>query len=767
MSMLKNKVLKIQGIDPNDKKNDKKEESINSKDKSSQKTTENETKINANPNNNKNIDEKKSILPQNSNNGSNGQGGPSGQGGPNKNIKQKKSPLSIALWVILGFLIVFLIWSIIVASGRVYLPTSDFFNDEKYGLSKAISEATADKKLLLNIEGISGGYKMSFYFNKKLVYTYYPNFQEFVNSAQSNGLMDSTNNVLIGSWIWNYTVYSPGFFTILIINWLPWLFFMVLAWVLIKKIIDSQSSTGKMNKKSLIPQISNIKFADVEGYPEIKEELSEVVDFLKNPQKYEDMGARAPKGVLLSGPPGTGKTLFAKAVAGESSIPFYSISGSDFVEMFVGVGASRVRSLFTQAKKTSPSLIFIDELDAVGRTRGSGVGGGNDEREQTLNQLLVEMDGFVVNSGIVVMAATNRPDVLDNALKRPGRFDRSIDIRLPDVKERKAILKLHANKYNRKFSKDIDWLNISMRTPGFSGAELENVINESAILAIRNNKKEITLEFIDEAIDRVIGGPAKTNNSMSKEEKELVAYHESGHALIGLMLEDAEKVQKISIVPRGQAGGYVLMTPKKEKIVQTKAELFAKIVSYMGGRVSEEIFFGKEKITTGAYSDIQEATKIARRMVTEFGMSDLGPVQLENYNNYPYSNNQKNYSEDTSSKIDDFVQKIINESYKKAHDVISKNKSMIKLFANALMIKEILNTEDIEYIFSNKKFTDEIIELEKLEKKSLKKNNSNEVKKENKKNIKSEKPNNSSKEDNNINKNFILKEEKNKKENEN
>ena len=507
------------------------------------------------------------------------------------------------------------------------------------------------------------------------------------------------------------------------------LFFGLLPWILIlggtywimMKVMKSQGSIGNMNNAAMSPQISNIKFENVAGYDEVKAELWEIVDFLKFPDKYNKVGARVPKGVLLSGPPGTGKTFFAKAVAGEASIPFYSISGSDFVEMFVGVGAKRVRELFNQAKMVAPALIFIDELDAVGRQRGAGMGGGNDEREQTLNQMLVEMDGFGANTGIVVMAATNRPDVLDPALKRPGRFDRSIEFRMPDVLERESILKIYAEQGGKEFSDDVVWSNIAGRTPGFSAAQLENVINEAAILSVRLKKKNITLDIIDEAIDRVIGGPSKSNNLMSAEEKKLIAYHESGHALVGLALEDAEQVQKITIIPRGQAGGYVLMTPKKEKFVQTKSELEAKLTSYMAGRAAEEIYFGKEQITTGAYSDIEQSTSIARRMVTEFGMSGLGPIQYEKpqgnvFLGRDYANSSRNYSGQLAHEIDKEVRQLIDKAYIQAIELINDNKNIMDLLAESLLIKETLTSEEAEFIYSKKKLPLQVEEMKKRSK---------------------------------------------------
>jgi cell division protease FtsH len=369
-----------------------------------------------------------------------------------------------------------------------------------------------------------------------------------------------------------------------------------------------------------------VRFKDVAGLEEEKEEVEELIDFLKNPKKFEKMGARIPKGVLLVGPPGTGKTLLAKAVAGEANVPFYFISGSDFVELFVGVGASRVRDMFKQAKHNAPCLIFIDEIDAVGRQRGTGLGGGHDEREQTLNQLLTEMDGFGANEGIIVIAATNRPDVLDPALLRPGRFDRQVTVSLPDQKERLAILGVHAK--GKVLGPSVNLENLSKRTPGFSGADLENLLNEAALLAVRRNKEAITMMEVDEATDRVLMGPAKTSRKYSDKEKRLVSIHEAGHAVIGLKLENAEDVHKITVIPRGVAGGYTMMMPKEEKMaVRTKQELLDQITGLLGGRCAEELFLNA--ITTGASDDFSKATKIARNMVTQYGMSDLGPIQLE------------------------------------------------------------------------------------------------------------------------------------------
>ena len=441
-----------------------------------------------------------------------------------------------------------------------------------------------------------------------------------------------------------------------------------------------------------------VKFDDVAGCDEEKEEMKEIIDYLKFPKKFEKMGARIPKGILLVGHPGTGKTLLAKAVAGEADVPFYSISGSDFVEMFVGVGASRVRSMFENAKKTAPCMIFIDEIDAVGRQRGAGIGGGHDEREQTLNQLLVEMDGINDNAGIVIIAATNRPDVLDPALLRPGRFDRQITVALPDRKGRTEILKVHAR--NKHLSSEIDLGALAKRTPGFSGADLENVLNEAAILAVRENKNEITMANLDEAIDRVMMGPAKKSRTYDDKTKELVAYHESGHAIIGLYLDDATVVQKVTIIPRGQAGGYNLMTPKDEKMMNTKNDLLATITSYLGGRSAEEMFF--DDITTGAVNDIERATNLARDMVTLYGMSSLGPVKYNGGNDNVFLgrdyNAPSNVSGQVAFEIDQEVRNIIDQCHNKAKEIIGEHKDELVRIAKALMEYETLTSEQVERI---------------------------------------------------------------------
>ena len=460
------------------------------------------------------------------------------------------------------------------------------------------------------------------------------------------------------------------------------------------KAFDFGKSTARLSRGK------SVTFADVAGCDEEKEELVEIIDFLKNPRKYAEIGARIPKGVLLFGNPGTGKTLLAKAVAGEANVPFFSISGSDFVEMFVGVGASRVRDMFKTAKENAPCIIFIDEIDAVGRQRGAGMGGGHDEREQTLNQLLVEMDGFTPNLGIIVMAATNRPDVLDPALLRPGRFDRQITISLPDVKGREAILKVHAR--NKHLDSAVKLDEIAQRTPGFSGADIENLLNEAALLAARSNRKVITTPDIDEAIDRVMMGPAKKSKKYTEKEKRLVAYHEAGHAVIGLKLENASVVQKITIIPRGQAGGYNLMTPKEETYGKTKSELLETITGYLGGRVAEELVFGD--VTTGAYADFQSSTRIARAMVTEYGMSSLGPVQYEHSGGSVFLGRdylkEKNFSDQVALEIDKEVRKIIEECYEKAKTVISENRGLLDTITHYLLKLETLNKSDIDEIAS-------------------------------------------------------------------
>lgn len=465
------------------------------------------------------------------------------------------------------------------------------------------------------------------------------------------------------------------------------------------------SSQFTFNKSRAKKQTqSKVRFNDVAGCDEVKAELTEMVDYFRNAKKYTRLGAKLPHGVLLVGPPGTGKTLLAKAVAGEAKVPFYSISGSDFVEMYVGVGAGRVRDMFKVAKQNAPCLIFIDEIDAVGRQRGAGMGGGNDEREQTLNQLLVEMDGFSDNNGIIVMAATNRSDVLDPALTRAGRFDRQITVDLPDKEGREAVLKVHSRK--KIMAADVDFKAIASRTVGFSGADLENILNDAAILAVRANREAINMNDIDEAIDRQIAGPAKTNRGISPEEKKRIAYHESGHAVLGIRLEHSEKVQRITIIPRGRTGGHVLMTPENDRFVLTKSELIARIVGLLGGRTSEELFIGD--ISTGASNDIEQATQIARLMVTEYGMSELGPIQYEKntgsvFLGRDYNSNKSNYSTQVAFEIDKAVRQIIDEAHEKAVSILSKYKADVELIAQTLLDKETITAEQIKYLIENRK----------------------------------------------------------------
>ena len=462
---------------------------------------------------------------------------------------------------------------------------------------------------------------------------------------------------------------------------------------------------GKSKAKLYNDEKKKVRFRDVAGADEEKQELVEVVEFLKDPRKFAELGARIPKGVLLVGPPGTGKTLLARAVAGEAGTPFFSISGSDFVEMFVGVGASRVRDLFENAKKNAPCIIFIDEIDAVGRQRGAGLGGGHDEREQTLNQLLVEMDGFGVNEGIIIIAATNRPDILDPALLRPGRFDRQITVGRPDVKGREAILQVHAR--NKPLDESVNMKALATRTPGFSGADLENLLNEAALVAARQNKKKIDMGDIDEATDRVIAGPAKKTRVISKKERNIVAFHEAGHTVIGVVLDEAEVVHKVTIVPRGQAGGYAVMLPKEDRFFMTKPELLDKIVGLLGGRVAEEIVFGE--VSTGAHNDFQRATGIARRMVTEFGMSDkLGPLQFgQSQGGQVFLgrdfNNEQNYSDAIAYEIDLEIQRIIKESYERARQILTENRDKLDLIANTLLEVETLDADQIKSLFEKGK----------------------------------------------------------------
>ena len=507
---------------------------------------------------------------------------------------------------------------------------------------------------------------------------------------------------------------SSGTLVLLLVNVLPIVLLLGLGFFFLTRQMGAANKSMDFGKSRarLSEDTKKVTFNDVAGLQEEKEEVSELIDFLKNPKKFQKLGARIPKGVLLVGPPGTGKTLLARAVAGEANVPFYYISGSEFVELFVGVGASRVRDMFKQAKHSAPCLIFIDEIDAVGRQRGTGLGGGHDEREQTLNQLLTEMDGFGANEGIIIIAATNRPDVLDPALLRPGRFDRQVTVNLPDVKGREEILKVHAR--GKIFSKGVKLENIARRTVGFSGADLENLLNEAALLAVRRGKNAITMAEIDEGHDRVIMGPAKKSHKYTEHEKKVVAYHEAGHAVVGIKLEGANEVQKITIIPRGAAGGYNLMLPREETYLSTKTELLETISGLLGGRVAEELIFNE--ITTGAHNDFEKATKIARSMVTEYGMSSLGPVQFEHQESSVFLgrdyNKSQNFSSAVANEIDEEVRKIIDAQYQVTKDILSKNKDLLELIANTLLEYETITKEQIEYLVEHGCMPDEDREVD-------------------------------------------------------
>ena len=505
-------------------------------------------------------------------------------------------------------------------------------------------------------------------------------------------------------------------FLLMLLNFLPYALIIGVTLFFLNKQVGGANKSfdfGK-SKAKLQTDKNKVTFDNVAGLVEEKQEVKELIDFLKNPRKFQKLGARIPKGVLLVGPPGTGKTLLAKAVAGEANVPFYYISGSDFVELFVGVGASRVRDMFKHAKQTAPCLIFIDEIDAVGRQRGTGLGGGHDEREQTLNQLLTEMDGFGANEGIIIIAATNRPDVLDPALLRPGRFDRQVTVSLPDVREREAILKVHAK--NKILGKDVNLKFLAKRTSGFSGADLENLLNEAALLAVRKNKSEINMSDVDEAHDRVLMGPAKTTRQPSEKDKKITAYHEAGHVVAGLKQENSNIVQKVTIIPRGMAGGYTNIQNEEEKFHVTKKELLETITTLLAGRGSEELMF--KDITTGASNDIERATKIARAMVTEYGMSDLGPIQLEQNESSVFLgrdyNKSRNSSDQVAYEIDQEIRKIIDSCYEKTKKILLENKELLDLVAENLMKYETLTQEQIEYLVEHKKMPQDEYDLEEL-----------------------------------------------------
>ena len=606
-------------------------------------------------------------------------------------MNKKQLKKTIIPYIALGIFIVCVLSFMNIAGKKVNEFTYDEFHKQLENITE-LTMTPSNNGGIYEIVGKLDGYKDNEYFYLKAPLSDEV-VSEILQSSEKNDFKVETYSDPASSALLSFLVNVLPLIVVVGIG----IYFMSRQMGSANKSMDFGKSRARLNEDS-----KKVTFKQVAGLDEEKEEVQELIDFLKNPKKFTAMGARIPKGVLLQGPPGTGKTLLARAVAGEANVPFYFISGSDFVELFVGVGASRVRDMFKQAKHNAPCLIFIDEIDAVGRQRGAGLGGGHDEREQTLNQLLTEMDGFGANEGIIIIAATNRPDVLDPALLRPGRFDRQITVNLPDKKGREEILNVHAK--GKIFAKGVELSNIATRTIGFSGADLENLLNESALLAVRRGKKAITMAEIDEAHDRVLMGPAKVSHKYTEKEKKTVAYHEAGHAVLGIKLAGANEVQKITIIPRGQAGGYNLMLPKEETYLSTKTELLESISGLLGGRVAEELTFGE--ITTGAHNDFEKATKIARAMVTEYGMSDLGPVQFEQQEGSVFLgrdyNKSRNFSGQVAFEIDQEQRKIINECYDLAKKIITENKDLLKLIAEALLEKETLTKEEIDYLVENK-----------------------------------------------------------------
>ena len=633
-----------------------------------------------------------------------------------KEIKRSLIPYAFLLVFILGCLLVFNLFNSTVNE----LSYDEFIKNLNGG---KITELTITPKVRTETYKLEG--KLDEYSENESFVLYLPYSDEFISKITEAKEKTSDFELVIAndpeasSWL------------AVIVDVVP---ILILAgatiWIFTRQLGGGNKSMDFGKSRAKLVEESRATFKDVAGLTEEKEEVQELIDFLKNPKKFTNMGARIPKGVLLVGPPGTGKTLLARAVAGEAKVPFYYISGSDFVELFVGIGASRVRDMFKQAKMNAPCLIFIDEIDAVGRQRGTGLGGGHDEREQTLNQLLTEMDGFGANEGIIIIAATNRPDVLDPALLRPGRFDRQVTVSLPDKNSRIEILKVHAK--NKVLDKNITLEHLAKRTPGFSGADLENLLNEAALLAVRRNKKEITMAEIDEATDRVLMGPAKVTKKYTEREKKLVAYHEAGHAVMGLKLDGANEVQKITIIPRGNAGGYTMMTPKEEAFNYTKKELLEAICGLLGGRVAEEVTFNE--VTTGAHDDFKKATKIARSMVTEYGMSNLGPMMLEEkdgstFLGRDYTKN-RNISDTVAHEIDEEMRSIINSCYEKTKTILTENKDLLKLIADTLLEEETITKEEIDYLVKNghlPKEETEVVEENTTEDKKTRKN----IKKEN------------------------------------
>ena len=606
----------------------------------------------------------------------------------NTNIKGgndlKNGIKTLAIWLIIGVIL-------IVGVTAIYDNS-----DRKFTYSELVSKINAGQVSTIDIN--ADGYSAMVEFNdgtsqKKVNIPDLKSFMDNVQEPMKEGKI-TVEQESQSVWVTIFSVIAPlGLLIIFLIFW-----FISMGG---RQTGNKTMSFGKSRARVVNQDDKNkITFNDVAGVDEEKQELQEIVDFLKNPKKFTDMGARIPKGVLLVGHPGTGKTLLAKAVAGEAGVPFFIISGSDFVEMFVGVGASRVRDLFEQAKKNAPCIIFIDEIDAVGRQRGAGLGGGHDEREQTLNQLLVEMDGFALNEGVIVMAATNRPDVLDKALLRPGRFDRQIVVSQPDVKAREQILEVHARK--KRLSADVDLRIIAKNTSGFSGADLENVLNEAALLAARNNETEITMKNVEDAMVKVTMGPEKKSRVRSEKENKLVAYHEAGHAVVSRFLPTQDAVHQISIVPRGMAGGYTMYRPNEDKSFMSKGEMQENIISLLGGRVAEKLIL--DDISTGASNDIERATKIARAMVTQYGMSDrIGPMTLGVGQEEVFLGRDlaqsKEYSEETASVIDEEVKSIIDTAYKTAEEILRRNIDKLHAVAGVLLEKEKIDGDEFEAIF--------------------------------------------------------------------
>ncbi len=612
-------------------------------------------------------------------------------------MKNKKKTNSMLPYIFLLFFIISCMVYVNLSSRKVNeLTASEFIaalDDTKVSEMKIIRKVRSE-----NYE-VTG--KLKDYEKNESFILYLPISEEFMKKIvaaqdEQDFKLEIEKDPEMASWLLIAMEYVP---IVLLGGAMLWLFTRQLG-------SNGKSMDFGRSKAKLVDGEKTATFKDVAGLTEEKEEVQELIYFLKNPKKFQSMGARIPKGILLVGPPGTGKTLLARAVAGEAKVPFYYISGSDFVELFVGIGAARVRDMFKQAKMNAPCLIFIDEIDAVGRQRGAGLGGGHDEREQTLNQLLTEMDGFGANEGIIIIAATNRPDVLDPALLRPGRFDRQVTVSLPDKQARREILAVHAK--NKKLDETVTLDNLAKRTPGFSGADLENLLNEAALLTVRRNKPAITMSEVDEATDRVLMGPAKVTKKYTDKEKKLVAYHEAGHAVMGIKLDGANEVQKITIIPRGHAGGYTMMTPKEDNFTATKKELLESICGLLGGRVAEELTFGE--VTTGAHDDFKKATNIARRMVTEYGMSKLGPIMYEEPSENTFLgrdyNKNKNFSEIVANEIDEEMRSIINECYDKTKKLIKENKALLKLIAETLIEEETITKEQIDSLVENGKIVE-------------------------------------------------------------